>query len=122
MKTQTQIVVFTFIFLISTGIQSLRGQAVSINTDDSAPDASAILDIKSTERGLLIPRMTSVQRLMIDSPAEGLVVYDQTNEALTGVVQSQQIMIELLQASVEQLMDKMAELEAKLQLAQVANQ
>ena len=80
MKPQTRIVLSSIIYLILSGIQSLYSQAVAINTDDSAPHTSAILDIKSYERGLLIPRMTSAQRLLITSPAEGLVVYDETTD------------------------------------------
>jgi len=49
---------------------------VAINTDGSAADTSAMLHIQSTEKGLLIPRMTSSQRNFITSPAEGLLVYD----------------------------------------------
>ena len=49
---------------------------VAINTDGTSPDASAMLDIKSTVRGLLIPRMTTAQRTGISTPAEGLMVYD----------------------------------------------
>jgi hypothetical protein len=40
------------------------------------PDASAIIDITSTTRGALIPRMTTTQRNAIASPANGLQVYD----------------------------------------------
>lgn len=39
------------------------------------PDESAQLEIQSTEKGLLIPRMTAVQRNEISNPAEGLLVY-----------------------------------------------
>ncbi|MEH0862497.1 tail fiber domain-containing protein [Halobacteriovorax sp. DPLXC-1] len=42
----------------------------------TTPDASAALDVSSTSKGFLPPRMTSVQRNAIASPAEGLVVYD----------------------------------------------
>jgi len=49
---------------------------VGINTDNSAPDASAILDIKSTTKGMLVPRMTTGQRTAISSPATGLLVFD----------------------------------------------
>ncbi|WP_419172486.1 tail fiber domain-containing protein [Halobacteriovorax sp.] len=42
----------------------------------TTPDASAVLDVSSTSKGFLPPRMTSVQRNAIASPAEGLVVYD----------------------------------------------
>ena len=36
---------------------------VGINSDNSAPDASAMLDVKSTNLGLLAPRMTFTQWL-----------------------------------------------------------
>lgn len=39
------------------------------------PDASAALDITSTTKGLLIPRMTAAQRDAISSPATGLMIY-----------------------------------------------
>ncbi|MDA9339711.1 hypothetical protein N9Q68_01935 [Polaribacter sp.] len=39
------------------------------------PDASAALDIESTTKGFLPPRMTNVQMNAIPSPAEGLLVY-----------------------------------------------
>ncbi|MBK9359289.1 MAG: hypothetical protein IPN08_18270 [Bacteroidales bacterium] len=48
---------------------------VSINTDATAPDNSAMLDIKSTEKGLLVPRMTLVQRNAISNPASGLMIF-----------------------------------------------
>ena len=43
-----------------------------------APNASAILDIVSTNKGVLLPRMTVAQRNLIASPATGLLIY-QTN-------------------------------------------
>lgn len=54
-------------------------QNVGINTDGSDPDISAILDVKSTSKGLLIPRMTEVQRIAITSPATGLMVFQTDN-------------------------------------------
>jgi hypothetical protein len=48
---------------------------MSISTDGSAPDNSSILDLKSTNKGLLIPRMTQSQILGISNPADGLQVY-----------------------------------------------
>lgn len=39
-------------------------------------DPSAILNLESTSKGFLIPRMTTAQRLAISSPTNGLVVYD----------------------------------------------
>ncbi len=49
---------------------------VAINSDGSSPDASAILDIQSNAKGLLIPRMDTPHRTAIASPAQGLMVYD----------------------------------------------
>jgi hypothetical protein len=47
----------------------------AINNDGSMPDNSAMLDVKSTAKGLLIPRMTAVQRDAIASPATGLLIF-----------------------------------------------
>lgn len=48
----------------------------------AAPNSSAILDISSTNKGLLIPRMTSTQRKAIPNPAPGLMVYDMEKQLL----------------------------------------
>lgn len=50
-------------------------QNVSINANGDKPNNSAMLDVSSTSKGLLIPRMTSVQRAAISTPANGLLVY-----------------------------------------------
>ena len=44
----------------------------------TAPNASAKLDVSSTTQGMLVPRMTTVQRNAIATPATGLMVYDIT--------------------------------------------
>ena len=49
-----------------------------IGIDNPNPDASAILDLTSTSKGLLAPRMTQSERDAISSPATGLLIY-QTN-------------------------------------------
>ena len=46
-----------------------------IGINNVNPDASAALDITSTTKGLLIPRMTETQRDAISSPASGLMIY-----------------------------------------------
>lgn len=51
----------------------------SVSTDGSEPDPSAMLDIKSNNKGVLVPRITKEQRDNIKTPAEGLLIY-QTNE------------------------------------------
>ena len=55
---------------------------VVVNTDGSPPDNSAILDVKSTTLGSLIPRMTQAQISFIPNPANGLTVFCTTNEKL----------------------------------------
>lgn len=47
----------------------------SVGIGVSTPDASALLDIASTTKGLLIPRMTEAERDAIAAPANGLQVY-----------------------------------------------
>ncbi len=57
----------------------LKAQSVGINTTSPAP--SAVLDITSTDKGVLIPRMNSGQRTGIMSPAIGLLVFDTDTES-----------------------------------------
>jgi hypothetical protein len=49
---------------------------VGINATGTAPASSAMLDVSSTSKGMLVPRMTTVQRTAITSPAQGLLVFD----------------------------------------------
>lgn len=49
---------------------------VAINTNGDVPHNSAMLDVQSTNKGFLLPRMTQVQRLAISSPSNGLLVFD----------------------------------------------
>ena len=48
-------------------------QSVGIGT--AVPDAKAALEIKASDRGLLIPRLTAAQRAGIAAPPQGLLVY-----------------------------------------------
>jgi len=67
--------VLLFVFTMFTNV--LPAQTVSVTDDDGySPASSAMLDVKSTDKGMLIPRMTTAQRNAITSPAEGLFVYD----------------------------------------------
>jgi hypothetical protein len=60
-----------FFFLLMT----LTGNA-QIGIGTTAPNVSSVLDITSTTKGMLTPRMTTVQRNAITTPADGLMVYD----------------------------------------------
>jgi hypothetical protein len=60
---------------------------IGTNTGGSTPDNSAMLDVKSTSKGFLPPRMTTTQRDAIISPAAGLTIYNTTklcNETYNG--------------------------------------
>jgi hypothetical protein len=52
----------------------LNAQSVGIGT--TSPDSSAILDVSSTTKGMLMPRMTTAQRDAIMSPMVGLSVFN----------------------------------------------
>jgi len=72
-----KLLIFLWVFISA---QFLHAQSVGIGTN--TPDASALLDLSSTTKGLLIPRMTAVQRRAIPTPIPGLLVY-QTNADLS---------------------------------------
>jgi hypothetical protein len=60
---------------------AVKSQSVSVNTDGSAPNTSAILDIKSSTKGMLIPRTSTASRMAILNPAKGLMLYDTTTSS-----------------------------------------
>jgi hypothetical protein len=65
----------------------VHAQNVAVNNDGSSADVSAMLDIKSTDKGILIPRVTVAQRNAITNPAKGLLVmqhdaFDTTQDGL----------------------------------------
>jgi trimeric autotransporter adhesin len=64
-----------FLFFSSTNSFS----QVAINSNGAMPNSSAMLDIQSTTKGLLIPTMTLTQRNSISSPATGLLIFQTDN-------------------------------------------
>lgn len=69
--------IISFIILVlSVSIVHAQQPGVAINTNGNAPHSSAMLDIQSTSKGFLLPRMTQVQRIAISNPSEGLLVFD----------------------------------------------
>lgn len=52
----------------------VNGQNVGIGTN--TPNASAKLEVQSTSGGVLIPRLTTTERDLIPSPANGLLIYN----------------------------------------------
>jgi hypothetical protein len=70
--------IVSLLFLIFFYANTLLSQ-VGIGTNTPAP--SAQLDVSSTERGFLPPRMTAAQRDLITTPASGLLIYQTDNSA-----------------------------------------
>jgi hypothetical protein len=50
----------------------------NVGIGTASPNASAILDVQSTTKGVRMPNMTTTQKLAIASPAAGLMVFDTT--------------------------------------------
>jgi len=63
-----------FIAIAILASYSINAQ-VAVTTDGSSADGSAMLEVKSTDKGFLPPRMTETQRGDISNPATGLIVY-----------------------------------------------
>lgn len=66
--------VLTWVVLSFMSYQTFA-QSLAVNTTGTAANTSSMVDITSTTKGLLIPRMTAAQRTAIGTPAEGLQVY-----------------------------------------------
>ncbi|MCH8318428.1 MAG: hypothetical protein IIA88_08000, partial [Bacteroidetes bacterium] len=74
-------VIVSLLIIISNGVNCFS-QGISINTTNAPPDTSAILDVASANKGLLIPRMTTTQRDNIASPALSLMIFNITDSCL----------------------------------------
>jgi hypothetical protein len=80
MKTTIALLVASVIFYVEINAQTNTFPstgAAGIGT--TTPDASSLLEIKSTSKGILIPRMTQTQRNAIATPATGLMIYQTNN-------------------------------------------
>lgn len=73
---------FFFIPLFALLVYHPLSAQVSINPTGAPADSSAILDVQSTERGFLPPRLYEVEKAGITNPAEGLMIYNYSNKAL----------------------------------------
>ena len=73
-----RLIIISVVFLMFLQVRTFA-QGVGINDDGSPPNSSAMLDINSTTKGLLIPRLTQAQRIAIVSPATGLMVFQTDN-------------------------------------------
>lgn len=77
MRKFTCFVTLFFLCVLTAGAQSF-----SINTDGSTAHPSAMLDVKSTIKGLLIPRMSRTERNAIAAPATGLLIFQNAPDSI----------------------------------------
>ncbi|WP_442794640.1 hypothetical protein [Pelobium manganitolerans] len=63
------------LFLVVAYALSAHAQG-SVGIGTATPNASAALDVVSTSKGMLVPRLTVAQRNAIASPANGLLIYN----------------------------------------------
>ena len=75
MKRNTRFFLFASL-LILLGRSSFAQNNVGINATGANPHPSAALDVDAFDKGVLIPRMNTAQRLSIPNPANSLLVYD----------------------------------------------
>jgi hypothetical protein len=68
-----------FIFFSTVCLFLFSGLSIAQNNvgvGTNSPDASAILDVTANDKGVLVPRLSTVQINAIPNPATGLLVYD----------------------------------------------
>lgn len=71
--------IFFLLFIIACTIQNSTAQfGIGTNT----PDPSSVLDISSSDKGILIPRMIEENRDGISEPAKGLLIYNLTTDTI----------------------------------------
>nr|WP_294934458.1 ice-binding family protein [uncultured Flavobacterium sp.] len=75
MKKGKKLLLFALLLLAEFAIAQ-----VGINT--ATPDESSVLDVYSTNKGFLMPRLTTIQRDEILNPSDGLMVYNTTTSSL----------------------------------------
>ena len=73
MKKYNQFIIITVLIL-----STIANAQVGIGTVN--PDPSAILDLSSENKGMLVPRISSEKRNLISQPAEGLLIYNTTTK------------------------------------------
>jgi hypothetical protein len=83
MKSKLHLLATLLVLLvISFSNHKIAAQSMGISSTSITPDASSILEMRTTTKGLLIPRMTTAERDLINLPANGLMVYNTSNSQL----------------------------------------
>lgn len=72
----------SFFLVAMLGLGLSHGQGVKISTTPGSPHGSAGLEVDFTDKGFLLPRLTTVQRNTISNPTPGLEIYNITSECV----------------------------------------
>ena len=74
---KTLVKLFLILLILNCTLSNTNAQNTAI-TDDSlyTPEPSAMLDVKSINKGVLLPRLTTAQRNLVSNPAIGLLIFD----------------------------------------------
>ena len=75
-STMKKVYLALSLFLALMPLAHIHAQNNNVGIGTTTPDATAILDVTSSNKGVLVPRLTTAQRTAITTPAQGLLVYD----------------------------------------------
>lgn len=78
--------VFTILFCLISLFSVAQVGGAAINSTGNPAEPSAILDLDSDSKGFLLPRMTTLQRSQISSPAQGLQIFNTTTKCFEAYV------------------------------------
>lgn len=81
MKTMKQILMVTIVASMINTNGLAQNVGISDDGNSFTPNSTSVLELKSTSKGILIPRMTNSDRVAISSPATGLMVYQTDGNA-----------------------------------------
>ena len=68
--------------LLATLVMFQANASAQTVVGGETPDTSAVLDLQSTDKGVLFPRMSNAQRDSILLPAEGLLIFNTTRKCV----------------------------------------
>ena len=69
-------------FWIALSLSLFENANAQIGIGTSSPDSSSLLDLSSTTKGLLVPRMTTIEQLALINPAIGLTIFNTTTRQI----------------------------------------
>lgn len=75
MKSKLNLIAAAFISVLASS-NTIHAQSMGISNTAITPDPSSILEMRTTSKGILIPRLTTAERNGITSPATGLMLYN----------------------------------------------